>query len=157
MLEDLGLSFNLSLYLNTGRNYSGNQLCRCYQDVIQETFVSQEICFMVFYIFFLFRLMNVSYPIFVFLSCNMQVMLGLCCGIFRLFAFLWHVFAMSVASLSTLLYIVLQSLYRLLSYASSSWMYTASTKVFNTAGLNIRIRCSQILYWPLFLQDRGIR
>ncbi|PON36418.1 hypothetical protein PanWU01x14_328580 [Parasponia andersonii] len=72
-------------------------------------------------------------------------------------AFMWHLFAMSVASLSTLLYIVLQSLYSLLSYASSSWIYITSTKVFNTAGLNIRIRSSQILYWPLFLQDKGIR
>ncbi|XP_060967482.1 N-acetylglucosaminyl-phosphatidylinositol biosynthetic protein gpi1 isoform X2 [Cannabis sativa] len=45
----------------------------------------------------------------------------------------------------------------LLSYTSSSWIYITSTKVFHTAGLNIRIRCSQILYWPIFLQDRGIR
>ncbi|KAL5546455.1 hypothetical protein UlMin_006142 [Ulmus minor] len=73
------------------------------------------------------------------------------------FAFTWHLFAMFVASLSTLLYIILQSLYRLLSYVSGSWIYSTLTKVFNTAGLNIQIRCSQILYWPIFLQDRGIR
>ncbi|XP_062117929.1 uncharacterized protein LOC133831579 isoform X2 [Humulus lupulus] len=73
------------------------------------------------------------------------------------FAFLWHLFAVSVASMSSVLYISLQSLYRLLSYTSTSWIYITSTKVFHTAGLNIRIRCSQILYWPIFLQDRGIR
>ncbi|XP_024025440.1 uncharacterized protein LOC21398608 isoform X2 [Morus notabilis] len=73
------------------------------------------------------------------------------------FAFMWHLFAVSVALLSTILYVILQSLHKVLSYASSSWIYITLTNVFNTAGLNIQIRCSQILYWPFFLQDRGIR
>ncbi|KAF4373623.1 hypothetical protein F8388_025317 [Cannabis sativa] len=109
-----------------------------------------------YYSLLMFFLMNVtslssrSYPV------NLRVM-PTYCVIFRNFAFLWHLFAISVASVSTVLYIILQSLYRLLSYTSSSWIYITLTKVFHTAGLNIRIRCSQILYWPIFLQDRGIR
>lgn len=73
------------------------------------------------------------------------------------FAFMWHLLAVSVASLFTVAYIILQSVFKVLSFASSSWLYISSMSVFNTAGLNIQIRCSQILYWPIFLQDRGIR
>ncbi|ONI05303.1 hypothetical protein PRUPE_5G000500 [Prunus persica] len=56
-----------------------------------------------------------------------------------------------------LFYVILQFLYRLLNYASDSWVYIRSVKVFSSSRINIRIRCSQILYWPIFLQDNGMR
>ncbi|BBH02477.1 N-acetylglucosaminyl transferase component family protein / Gpi1 family protein [Prunus dulcis] len=46
---------------------------------------------------------------------------------------------------------------QLLKYASDSWVYIISVKVFSSSRINIRIRCSQILYWPIFLQDNGTR
>lgn len=76
---------------------------------------------------------------------------------FRFLAFTWQLFAVSVASLSMLFYVIVQFLYRLLKYASDSWVYIISVKVFSSSRINIRIRCSQILYWPIFLQHNGTR
>ncbi|VVA23139.1 PREDICTED: N-acetylglucosaminyl-phosphatidylinositol biosynthetic, partial [Prunus dulcis] len=70
--------------------------------------------------------------------------------------FTWQLFAVSVASLSMLFYVILQFLYRLLNYGSDSWVYIRSVKVFSSSRINIRIRCSQILYWPIILQDNGM-
>ncbi|XP_015898040.2 uncharacterized protein LOC107431596 isoform X1 [Ziziphus jujuba] len=71
--------------------------------------------------------------------------------------FICNLFAMSMASFSTLFYILLQLHYRLMGYASNSWIYVTSAKVFNNTKINVQIRCSQILYWPIFLQENGIR
>lgn len=101
--------------------------------------------------------MNEFSTIFFHISCfDMYIML-VTLRHFRSLAFLWHIFAISVASLSTILYVILQFLCKLLSYASSSWIYTTSIKGFSTTVQNIQIRCSQILYWPIFLQDKGLR
>ncbi|KAJ1405475.1 N-acetylglucosaminyl transferase component [Sesbania bispinosa] len=41
---------------------------------------------------------------------------------------------------------------------SESWMYVTSANVFSkTAWINIQIRCCQILYWPIFLQQNDLR
>ncbi|PQP97887.1 N-acetylglucosaminyl-phosphatidylinositol biosynthetic protein gpi1 isoform X2 [Prunus yedoensis var. nudiflora] len=77
--------------------------------------------------------------------------------VYMFLAFTWQLFAVSVASLSMLFYVIVQFLYRLLKYASDSWVYIISVKVFSSSRINIRIRCSQILYWPIFLQDNGTR
>ncbi|XWS22419.1 hypothetical protein CRYUN_Cryun29cG0032300 [Craigia yunnanensis] len=71
--------------------------------------------------------------------------------------FLWHLLAMLMASLSTLFYIFLQFSHSFLNFGSQSWVYFASKKAFSNTWINIRIRCCQILYWPIFLQDNDLR
>ncbi|CAK7342708.1 unnamed protein product [Dovyalis caffra] len=75
----------------------------------------------------------------------------------RSIAFTWQVLAIFVASISTLFYIVLQFFHNLSSFGSKTWMYTTSARVFCTTWTNIQIRCCQILYWPIILQDNGLR
>nr|POE69507.1 guanine nucleotide-binding protein-like nsn1 [Quercus suber] len=50
-----------------------------------------------------------------------------------------------------------QLLHILLSFESQSWIYIKSTRIFRSTWISIRIRCCQILYWPIFLQDNGLR
>ncbi|KAL7194512.1 hypothetical protein ACSBR1_034857 [Camellia fascicularis] len=69
----------------------------------------------------------------------------------------WQLLAMSIASLSTLFFIIFQFLHVLLSSKSQSWMYLTLEKVFNKTWKNIQIRCSQILYWPILLKDDCLR
>ncbi|KAG7962002.1 hypothetical protein I3843_09G043600 [Carya illinoinensis] len=71
--------------------------------------------------------------------------------------FMWQVIAISTASLSTLFYVILQLLHSLLSYGSQSWIYVTSAKIFGSTWIITRIRCCQILYWPIFLQETGLR
>ncbi|CAK9183999.1 unnamed protein product [Ilex paraguariensis] len=73
------------------------------------------------------------------------------------FTFIWKLLAVSVASFSTLSYITLQFLHVLLSWGSQSSVYTTLAKVFSNTGSIMQIRCSQILYWPISLQDNGFR
>ncbi|KAF3957541.1 hypothetical protein CMV_017460 [Castanea mollissima] len=75
----------------------------------------------------------------------------------RFLTFIWQLFAMSMASLSTLFYFILQLLHILLSFGSQSWIYIKSARIFRSTWISIRIRCCQILYWPIFLQDNGLR
>ncbi|KAH9665482.1 N-acetylglucosaminyl transferase component family protein / Gpi1 family protein [Citrus sinensis] len=75
----------------------------------------------------------------------------------RLIALVWQLLALSMASLSTIFYIFLQFLHSLLSFGSQSWIYTASKRLFNTTWINIQIRCGQILFWPILLQDNDLR
>ncbi|KAH9713905.1 N-acetylglucosaminyl transferase component family protein / Gpi1 family protein [Citrus sinensis] len=75
----------------------------------------------------------------------------------RLIALVWQLLAVSMASLSTIFYIFLQFLHSLLSFGSQSWIYTASKRLFNTTWINIQIRCGQILFWPILLQDNDLR
>ncbi|XP_050379635.1 N-acetylglucosaminyl-phosphatidylinositol biosynthetic protein gpi1 [Argentina anserina] len=77
--------------------------------------------------------------------------------IYLFLGFIWKLFSVLVASLSTLFYAILQFLYKLLNYASDSWTYIILVKVFSSARINMRIRFSQIVYWPVFLQDNGTR
>nr|XP_023880010.1 uncharacterized protein LOC111992376 [Quercus suber] len=64
---------------------------------------------------------------------------------------------MSMASLSTLFYFILQLFHILLSFGSQSWICIKSAKIFRSTWISIRIRCYQILYWPIILQDNGLR
>lgn len=75
----------------------------------------------------------------------------------RFLTFIWQLFAMSIASLSTLFYFILQLLHILLSFGSQSWIYIKSARILRSTWISIRIRCFQILYWPIFLQDNGLR
>nr|POE97947.1 hypothetical protein CFP56_56702 [Quercus suber] len=75
----------------------------------------------------------------------------------RFLTFIWQLFAMSIASLSTLFYFILQLLHILLSFGSQSWIYIKSARILRSTWISIRIRCCQILYWPIFLQDNGLR
>ncbi|ESR52370.1 hypothetical protein CICLE_v10031083mg [Citrus x clementina] len=74
-----------------------------------------------------------------------------------LIALVWQLLAVSMASLSTIFYIFLQFLHSLLGFGSQSWIYTTSKSLFNTAWINIQIRCGQILFWPILLQDNDSR
>lgn len=65
--------------------------------------------------------------------------------------------AICVASFSTLFFIILQLLFTFISYASQSWIYFTLEKVFGHTWKNMRVRCCQILYWPVFLQHNGFR
>ncbi|KAM1140881.1 hypothetical protein ACFX19_041611 [Malus domestica] len=76
--------------------------------------------------------------------------------VYMFLGFIWQLFAISMASLSMLFYVILQFLYRLLNFASDSWIYLILVKVFSSSRIHIRIRGSQILYWPIFLQDNGM-
>ncbi|XP_039050537.1 uncharacterized protein LOC120191692 isoform X2 [Hibiscus syriacus] len=71
--------------------------------------------------------------------------------------FVWHILAVSLASLSTIFYIFLQFFHSFLNFESQSWIDSASAKAFSNTWINFRIRCSQILYWPIFLKDNDLR
>ncbi|KAB2067227.1 hypothetical protein ES319_A09G212600v1 [Gossypium barbadense] len=71
--------------------------------------------------------------------------------------FMWHILAMSLASLSTLFYIFIRFFHSFLNFESQSWVYSASAKAFSNTWINFRIRSCQILYWPIFLQDNDLR
>ncbi|KAI4348642.1 hypothetical protein L6164_009342 [Bauhinia variegata] len=73
------------------------------------------------------------------------------------FVLLGHLFSKFMATLSTLFYIALQLFQIHFNYESESWIYNASAKVFRTVWINIQIRCCQILYWPIFLQENELR
>ncbi|RDX97203.1 Phosphatidylinositol N-acetylglucosaminyltransferase subunit Q [Mucuna pruriens] len=75
-----------------------------------------------------------------------------------LFVVIGHLFSKLLASFSTVLYIVLQFFQTQFNYLSESWMYVTSANVFmKTAWINMQIRCCQILYWPIFLQENDLR
>ncbi|KAK7244486.1 hypothetical protein RIF29_39309 [Crotalaria pallida] len=73
------------------------------------------------------------------------------------FVIIGHLFSKFMASFSTVFYIVLQFFQTHFNYKSKSWMYVTSANVFRTAWINIQIRCCQILYWPIFLQENDHR
>ncbi|KAL4021688.1 hypothetical protein IC575_020494 [Cucumis melo] len=75
----------------------------------------------------------------------------------RCYSFIWSLLAMSIASLSTLFYMTFQFSYKLHSIGSQLWMPNVVSRIFMTACINVRIRCCQILYWPIILQERGMR
>ncbi|KAL4284671.1 hypothetical protein GQ457_16G027290 [Hibiscus cannabinus] len=75
----------------------------------------------------------------------------------RFCTLVWHILAMSLASLSTIFYIFLQFFHSFLNFESQSWIYSASAKAFSNTWINFRIRCCQILYWPIYLKDNDLR
>ncbi|KAL3534469.1 hypothetical protein ACH5RR_002930 [Cinchona calisaya] len=78
-------------------------------------------------------------------------------GPFMISTLTWKLFAASVASLATLLYVVLQSFHLLLTCLSCLGISMALAKAFNNTWTNIGIRSSQFLYWPILLQNFGHR
>ncbi|KAL5730566.1 hypothetical protein ACHQM5_003371 [Ranunculus cassubicifolius] len=77
--------------------------------------------------------------------------------VFRLGSVTCHLAAMFLASLFTLIYIILQLFHRILCYGSEAPFYAIIEKVFCHTWKNIYIRSCQILYWPIHLQDSGFR
>ncbi|KAF9679583.1 hypothetical protein SADUNF_Sadunf06G0029900 [Salix dunnii] len=75
----------------------------------------------------------------------------------RSISFMWQVLAIFVPTISTLFYIVLQLFHNVSSFGSKTWIYSTSARVFCTTWTQIQIRCCQILYWPIILQDNGLR
>lgn len=70
---------------------------------------------------------------------------------------IWQLLAVCVASVSTFIYIILQLLHFFLSYGSGSCIYVKLETLFIHTWRNIRVRCCQILYWPIFLHNTDSR
>lgn len=74
------------------------------------------------------------------------------------FVIIGHLFCKFLASFSTVFYIVLQFFQTYFNHESESWLFVTLVNVFKkTAWINIRVRCCQILYWPILLQDNDLR
>ncbi|CAA6672191.1 unnamed protein product [Spirodela intermedia] len=67
----------------------------------------------------------------------------------------WQILAVLVASLSTLLYVILQFFHSFLSCAPKPFFLVSLVKLFVHTSKNVRIRSSQLLYWSFFLQGAG--
>lgn len=65
--------------------------------------------------------------------------------------------AVSVASFSTIIYIILQSFHIFFGWLSRARMDIILAKVFSNTSKNIHFRSCQLLYWPIFLHDQSIR
>ncbi|KFK34938.1 hypothetical protein AALP_AA5G213500 [Arabis alpina] len=65
----------------------------------------------------------------------------------------WWLLATILGSLSTLYYSLIQHFYVLLSFPVFSWVHIASRKMLKNTWINFRVRSSQILYWPIFIQE----
>ncbi|XP_023518090.1 N-acetylglucosaminyl-phosphatidylinositol biosynthetic protein gpi1 isoform X2 [Cucurbita pepo subsp. pepo] len=74
----------------------------------------------------------------------------------RCYSFMWSLLAVSIASLSTLFYMTFQFSYKLHSLGLQLWTSDVVSKIFMTSYNNAHIRCCQILYWPIILQERGV-
>ncbi|CAI9274879.1 unnamed protein product [Lactuca saligna] len=77
--------------------------------------------------------------------------------IFKFITLIWQLLAVFVASVSTSVYIVLQLLHFLISYGLESFIYVTLHNLFPHTSRNIRVRCCQILYWPIFLHTNDSR
>nr|XP_043638589.1 uncharacterized protein LOC122609706 [Erigeron canadensis] len=75
----------------------------------------------------------------------------------RFIVLIWKLLAVCIASVSTIVYIVLQLLHFLSSYGIESSIYVTLESLFIHTWKNIRFRCCQILYWPIFLHNNGSR
>lgn len=78
-------------------------------------------------------------------------------NIHRINNFTSQLLAFILASLSTLVYMFVQFFCTLLSFGSQPWISSTSTRILSSTHLNVQIRCCQILYWPMFLQDNDLR
>lgn len=77
--------------------------------------------------------------------------------LFRCITLTWKLLAVSIASLSTLFYLIFKFLHVLPSSRSQSLMYLTLEKVFSNTLRNIEIRRSQMLYWPILLKENVLR
>lgn len=75
----------------------------------------------------------------------------------RLPYMLWYVFAAFVASISSIMYVVIQSFHRFLRFGSHAVFLTMLQKAFPHTWNNLHIRSCQFLYWPIFLLGTGFR
>ncbi|XP_068663594.1 uncharacterized protein [Aristolochia californica] len=66
---------------------------------------------------------------------------------------IWSSVAIFVASISTLLYFILQFCHKCLSYGSQRLIYKALAMRVCHTWKNVHIRCCQLVYWPIFLQS----
>uniref|UniRef100_A0ACD5X882 Uncharacterized protein n=1 Tax=Avena sativa TaxID=4498 RepID=A0ACD5X882_AVESA len=64
-----------------------------------------------------------------------------------------HFTGIVLASVSTIVYIFINLFRKCLSHVS---VYSMLQKVFRHSGKNMHLRCCQILYWPVFLQDSSL-
>ncbi|KNA22989.1 hypothetical protein SOVF_028790 [Spinacia oleracea] len=71
--------------------------------------------------------------------------------------FIWRLWATVVATFSTILYVVLQSFKKFTGSASNFWIFTALAKIFCNTWRNTQVKCHQILYWPIYLNETGLR
>ncbi|CAN1291937.1 N-acetylglucosaminyl-phosphatidylinositol biosynthetic protein gpi1 [Linum perenne] len=77
--------------------------------------------------------------------------------ILRCLVSVWKALAFFLASLSTIMYLILQVFHNLYMLGWGRWICTRLAKLFHTTWRNFEIRCSQITYWPIFLEDDSIR
>ncbi|KAM0943309.1 putative phosphatidylinositol N-acetylglucosaminyltransferase [Dioscorea sansibarensis] len=68
---------------------------------------------------------------------------------------IWHVVAVVVASISSVVYIILQLFHRPLASGSQIYFFRFLREVLRHTFKNIHIRSCQLLYWPVFLQAYG--
>ncbi|XP_051148341.1 uncharacterized protein LOC127263389 isoform X2 [Andrographis paniculata] len=73
------------------------------------------------------------------------------------YVFMWRLLSASIASLSTLIYTILQSSHFLFSWLFNTNIGILLTKLFSNSLKNIHFRCCQLLYWPVFLQGQSTR
>lgn len=71
--------------------------------------------------------------------------------------FSWKLYALFAASFSTLIYIILRCAHCLLSYLSCLYVTASIKKIFFSTWTVLETRCCQFPYWPIFLQDYGLR
>ncbi|KAL3625565.1 hypothetical protein CASFOL_031019 [Castilleja foliolosa] len=71
--------------------------------------------------------------------------------------FTCQLLAVSVASVSTVIYIIIQSSCSVFGWFSRTWIDIVMAKVFSNTLKNIHFRCCQLLYWPICLHDQSIR
>ncbi|KAL5230455.1 hypothetical protein ABZP36_029231 [Zizania latifolia] len=65
----------------------------------------------------------------------------------------WHCVGIFFASVSTIIYIFIQVFQK---YVSDISQYFMLQKIFRHSWKNMRLRSCQILYWPIFLQDKSL-
>ncbi|KAK1438395.1 hypothetical protein QVD17_04204 [Tagetes erecta] len=70
---------------------------------------------------------------------------------------IWQLLAVCVATIATPVYLILQLFHFLLCYGSDSCIYATFENLFSRTWKNIRVRCCQILYWPVFLHNNDSR
>lgn len=68
-----------------------------------------------------------------------------------------HLLAAAVATFSTMLYVLLQFFNSFMRLGSNFLVFVALVRMFSNTRKNIELRCSQLLYWPIFLKQAGFR
>ncbi|KAL8141563.1 hypothetical protein V2J09_014595 [Rumex salicifolius] len=68
-----------------------------------------------------------------------------------------HLIAAAIATFNTIFYALLQFFHSFLRLGSNYFVYVASVRMFSNSRKNIELRCSQLLFWPIFLKQAGFR